>query len=851
MKTGTLPASTSRLRFVARLVLAGVFFSAYPALAQTQQTCPLPAGVTPPAPPRVTAQQVDDGSATLMDFALAVRDRNREVAGTSVEQAAYIGCLYRQEGSPYRSDPTYLVQLTPDGRVLVHAKDMALSGRLLDPSVYGAILLAVGINPADLADPATALAAFAAAATGNGGEFRVPNVPDASGYAFVYFSATVRTPLVMLAGFDLDESHVVREDVDYGDPTITARDVVDRETLKAFVTQAGEFILAQQQSGDPAAASRARIALRDPNGPWRHGPVYLYTLDLNSNIILFHGASPDRFELRPLVPTLRDVVTGEFILPQVIAAATSSPEGGFVDYYFDDPTDDTDSADIPKVGYAREFTGEIRRPDGSVLPINFVVGSGFYLSSPEVIAARQNASVEFVLPQVMRAMTASTVDAVSGRIEKAGSGSPPSMGFSLGGASTLSGALLAHGKAIENGTVDPGRLLAGSSFHLPLSSGDAGAGGMVGSLALWGSGDYRKFSGGNRQSVDYSGDVVSAHLGVDTRVSDGLLAGMSVALARGTVDYTDSYALTGEIESGLTSIHPYVGWQGPGGMSLWATAGYGWGDVEIDDQSADPEKSDLTQQMAAAGVNGTLMASDRVIEGGTTSLEVKAEAAFTRADIEGSGNIRESTLNAHRQRLIFEGVHARKLASGATFAPSIELGVRHDGGDGETGTGLELGGGLRFADPATGLTIQGRARTLLHHGGDYDEWGLSGLVRVDPGTSGRGLALSVRPAWGQTAGSVRQLWETSVTGGATPVNQAAAGRVSAEVGYGLGAGPGLGVVTPYAGLELAVEGARSWRMGTRWQVAPEAHLDLEGTRHESARDDRPEHGLMLRGALRW
>ena len=26
-----------------------------------------------------------------------------------------------------------------------------------------------------------------------------------------------------------------------------------------------------------------------------------------------------------------------------------------MEYYFDDPTDDNDSADIPKVGYARKF----------------------------------------------------------------------------------------------------------------------------------------------------------------------------------------------------------------------------------------------------------------------------------------------------------------------------------------------------------------------------------------------------------------------------------------------------------------------------------------------------------------
>ena len=78
----------------------------------------------------------------------------------------------------------------------------------------------------------------------------------------------------------------------------------------------------------------------------------------------------------------RDGVTGELILPQVIAAATSDPEGGFVEYFYDDPTDDTDSADIPKVGYAREFKGEFDTGE-RIITFDFIVGSGFYGSEPE------------------------------------------------------------------------------------------------------------------------------------------------------------------------------------------------------------------------------------------------------------------------------------------------------------------------------------------------------------------------------------------------------------------------------------------------------------------------------------
>ena len=378
MQTGTLLTPISLILASGLLVLVGVFSDTRPAFAQAQLECPLPAGLTPPAPPPVTAQQVEDGSASLMDFALAVRDQFSQGTPTTPQVGLYAGCLIRQEGSVYRSGSTYLIQLRFDGRVFVHAKDMSLSGRQLRPVIYGAILDALGISRAALTDPAAVLTAFTDATTGDGGPFDVPGIPGASGYAAVYVSAKFGSPVVLLAGFDLNESHLVEEDIVHIDPAVTARDVVDRATLKAFVTQAGELILdlARQQNGD---ILKAKNALRDPNGPWRHGPVYLSILNPATNLILFHGGFPDRLELRR-GGISRDIATGELIVEQLIRAANSGPEGGFWEYYFDNPADDADSAEVPKVGYARVFTGSFRRRDGTEFPISFIVNSGFYLS---------------------------------------------------------------------------------------------------------------------------------------------------------------------------------------------------------------------------------------------------------------------------------------------------------------------------------------------------------------------------------------------------------------------------------------------------------------------------------------
>ena len=235
MKTAALLAVTSKALCIGLLVLAGVFSDSQPVRAQTQETCPLPAGVTPPADPRVTAQQVEDGSASLKDFALAARDRHRALSRdiATFEGEAYFGCLIRQDGSHYRSGSTFLVSLAAD-RVLVHSKAMALSGRKLNPMIYGTILRALG---------ARRFTDLIAAANSDGRSFNVPDIPGASGYATVYMSPGLGIPVVLLAGFDLDSSHLVSEPTDDFTPAVTARDVVDRETLKAFVTGAGKYFL--------------------------------------------------------------------------------------------------------------------------------------------------------------------------------------------------------------------------------------------------------------------------------------------------------------------------------------------------------------------------------------------------------------------------------------------------------------------------------------------------------------------------------------------------------------------------------------------------------------------------------
>ena len=187
------------------------------------------------------------------------------------------------------------------------------------------------------------------------------------------------------------------------------------------------------------------------------------------------------------------------------------------------------------------------------------------------------------------------------------------------------------------------------------------------------------------------------------------------------------------------------------------------------------------------------------------------------------------------------------------MTPSLEVGLRHDGGDAETGTGIELGGGVSYADPATGLTVEGKARGLIaHEDTDYREWGASASVRLDPGAAGRGLSLSLSPAWGTDSGGAERLWGLGDARGlAANDSFEPAGRLDAEAGYGLGAFGGRGLMTPFAGLALSDAGDRTWRTGVRWTLGPDLAFGVEGSLREAANDNAGEHGVLFKFTSRW
>ena len=448
-----------------------------------------------------------------------------------------------------------------------------------------------------------------------------------------------------------------------------------------------------------------------------------------------------------------------------------------------------------------------------------------------------------------------------------------------------------HHNAIgPGGPIMAGLLGAGPQMDLSTPMGPAGAAGDValpsGSLYVPG-GDGNRWTGWARTTMGHfssagpgvpvalSGQMRMGIFGTDYQMGR-LLAGVAVAHGRGGGSLSrDGLERAYRAHSALTSVHPYVAFDISQDLTVWGQGGWGRGEMALSESLVRPEG---TQQagayrtgsglsMLAAGVRGGLP------EVGGFQLAVKSDAFLvgTVSDAvvsSGEGNLAAAAAGVSRVRAALEGSRELRFAGGRSITPSVELGVRQDGGDAETGTGLETAFGVVYADPSLGLMVDAALSLLVaHQDSRYEEWGFTGSVRFDPGVSGRGLSLTMTPSFGMVSQGSGRLWAMQDLGGL--VRQGAlpfdlGGLLAADIGYGMAGPGGRGTGTPYAGLSQSGVGYRALRYGWRWAVDQRFDVGVEGSRQEGlgnafghlgqgaaafGRMGEPAHSVQVRGGV--
>ena len=245
---------------------------------------------------------------------------------------------------------------------------------------------------------------------------------------------------------------------------------------------------------------------------------------------------------------------------------------------------------------------------------------------------------------------------------------------------------------------------------------------------------------------------------------------------------------------------------------------------------------------------------------GGFALAFKADALWVGTATDGvdgpAGRLQATEAAVTRFRTGLEGARTYTLAGRLSLTPSVEVGLRHDGGDAETGAGMDVGAGLVVSDAGTGLAVDVRVRTLLVHQAEgFSERGVAVSLSYNPTPSTPlGFVARVAPSWGgQAQSGAEALWGRETMAGMAHGGLAQGNRFDGEVGYGLPVGSRL-VGTPRVGVSTSEYG-RDYRVGYGLAVLDRENLNfdlgVDAQRRESPMLGGTSNGVLGRASLGW
>ena len=447
-----------------------------------------------------------------------------------------------------------------------------------------------------------------------------------------------------------------------------------------------------------------------------------------------------------------------------------------------------------------------------------------------------------LLPEIGRALA---FTAVRCRIEQAFSDmargwARPAVSPSLSVVPIPSGLADGDGESLELEDI-----LANTSFLLPLMGGN---GGTI-QFSTWGCGDYRSLAGdGGGDAGAWDGEAFSMQVGADAIVDRNLLAGVSLTQSRGSLDFDGpggSGPAGGRYDLGLTGIHPYLGWWVSPDLEIWGTFGLAGGELQVvDDAAGSSATSAATLASATVGING------RLLTHGATTLRLKGEWALALLDVSKASSLFQgAAVDLQRLRVAAEVEHEQIIPYVGVLVPWGELGLRHEGGDGETGSSLELGGGLHYRNIEQGWNAEIYGRWLAARDDALaQEQGFGLRFRYHPEAPGFGPWVSLAQTWGEPTSSVHRLWSDGTN--RLAVHDSSERRLDLEVGYGFPAFGGRAALAPYGAVSLENSDARGYRLGMRFSLGSSALLSLETERRERPAASA-DHRIMLRAIARF
>ena len=316
-----------------------------------------------------------------------------------------------EEGSDWNSGTVYLMAITEKGSILVHGEDPDVqNGTLIHyrTNEFGERESFLHEEVQGLIDAANGAEEGGCVRYGHEEGAHDMRVACAVKFRHPIWNADGGNSLILVGGYHHDhEEHEdteisfagiqcpyyaeVRNESPFFFQGVSANEVVDNESLKAFVEQFAAHFREQINLAGRSYAELAVIRNCWRILPWKYQGVYLFLMT-EEKLVFFNGNTPilengtidlvDDNECN-VGDEIVNVIKGEGRQCKDLGLLPENPDSeraGFVEYLWDDPADDVPAdikaveegrapGNVPKLSYVQqvEFLGQ-----------NFIIGSGYY-----------------------------------------------------------------------------------------------------------------------------------------------------------------------------------------------------------------------------------------------------------------------------------------------------------------------------------------------------------------------------------------------------------------------------------------------------------------------------------------
>ena len=454
-----------------------------------------------------------------------------------------------------------------------------------------------------------------------------------------------------------------------------------------------------------------------------------------------------------------------------------------------------------------------------------------------------------VLPELFSTTGDQILNAIDGRVQQYFKNNEQNT-FELDGNSNFTDIITSSGRSLSNESFTLRDIIGNSSFSLNLFEESN----IANSSTFWGIGDIQDISGyqlTNQQS--WKGDSFVGQFGLDTRIGEETLAGITYSISDAEVDYINYQDDQISYKSNTSGFHPYFGWKSNDhGIELSIQTGYGFGEVEIEYEDIYSGTLDTNYYTLAVESTRNLLTNSDHLSRNSSELNLIFDSEFSQQYLKSSDRfIDNSQIEFWHIDLATEVKQSIVLSDRLTMDRSLTLGLMREYTNNQFESGIGSNGNVEFSN-SSGLKLTGLGNIIIPFE-NHMRSSIEGTLNFDRNQDQIGIQFELLGFYGNADSST---FESSRSDNLTYFNQnnldsnETNHRLESEIGFGFSALDGSGLVNPYSGITLTNNSERNYRIGNILKLGSNFELELIGMNSYDSRDNNSQ-SIQLDGKINW